>query len=77
MANIEIDGQPYKVVESMGFVHSIGLYAKVVDDAGTERMVVKRGKEWMFWTAHDRTEPLRKAIKGGWKPGNGPTVRGQ
>ena len=77
MANIEIDGQPYKVVESMGFVHSIGLYAKVVDDAGTERMVVKRGKSWVFWTASDRTEPLRKAIENGWKPGDGSSIRGQ
>ena len=47
------------------------------DDAGTERMVVKRGKSWVFWTASDRTEPLRKAIENGWKPGDGSSIRGQ
>lgn len=77
MANIEIDRHLYKVVESLGFVHSIGLYAKVVNDAGKERMAVKRGKEWMFWTDHDRTEPLRRAIENGWKPSDGSSIRGQ
>ncbi len=49
-----IDGRKYKVTENMGFNHSIGRYCKMVDDNGKEKIIVKDGKTWRFWTAKDR-----------------------
>ncbi len=62
MSTIKINGESYKVVESMGFNHSVGMYAKLVQDGERERMAVKQGKCWRFWTAEDRVAPLRKGL---------------
>jgi len=51
---VTIDGKKYKVIENMGYNHSIGKYVKMVDDNRKERMAVKSGKEWRFWTAENR-----------------------
>ncbi len=50
----------YKVIENLGFVHDIGMYAKVVMTENGERKVVKDGGKWRFWTSVDRTQPLRE-----------------
>jgi hypothetical protein len=60
---ITIDGKKYKVVESLGYNHSAGCYAKLVQTDDGEKMAVShmaRGGRWRFWTAADRTEPLRQ-----------------
>ena len=63
MAKIQIQGQKYKVIESLGFVHSAGCYAKLVEDGERERMAVKRGGSWQFWTVQDRVKPLLDHIR--------------
>lgn len=56
MAKITIDGQKYEVVETLPY-HGVGMPAKVVKDETSdtgERVAVKRGGIWRFWTAQDR-----------------------
>lgn len=78
MAWIEIDGQRYRVEESLGFQHSMGVYAKRVRTEDGFKMAVKHpGGLWRFWTTEDRTRPLREAIARGWKPGARRVARGQ
>lgn len=43
---ITVNGKRYKVVENMGFVHSRGVYAKVIDFNGEEQVVIKIGNSW-------------------------------
>lgn len=63
---IEVDGKKLKVVESLGFNHSIGMYAKIVLTEDGERMAVKyRGGPWRFWTAADRAQPIMEAVASG------------
>jgi hypothetical protein len=58
MAKIQIGGGEYKVVESLGWVHDIGAYAKVVGTEDGEKVAVKyRGGPWRFWTAKDKLRP--------------------
>jgi len=49
---IEINGKKYKVTENLGF--QAGYQARMVDDNGKERAVVKRNGRWAWWTAEDR-----------------------
>ena len=60
MALIEIEGKKYKVTEGLGFVHSVGMYAKMVEVNGEEKMVVRpqRAKSYRFWTTKERCKPL-------------------
>lgn len=44
---ITIGDKKYKVVENLGYVHSIGKYAKVINYEGKERVVLKFGKTWV------------------------------
>lgn len=58
MAKIQIEGKDYKVVENMGFNHSIGGYAKFVETDEGQKVVVKfRGGPWRFWTPQDKLRP--------------------
>lgn len=79
MATITIDGMPYWVIESLGYQPSAGVMAKRVETPNGPRMAVKaRGMgAWRFWTAEDRTAPLRDAVARGWKPGDAPSVTPQ
>jgi hypothetical protein len=77
MAKIDIEGEKYLVVESLGLNHNVGTYCKLVRDGDRERMAVKRGGKWVFWTAQDRVKPLLDAIACGWRPGDAPSARGQ
>jgi len=45
---MKIEGEDYKVIENLGFVHSRGCYAKVVQDGDRERVVIKEGGLWQF-----------------------------
>ena len=76
MASIEIEGNRYKVLESLGYNHDAGCYAKIVADGDRERMAVKQAGGWRFWSAADRVKPLVDAIKRGW-PDAPAGVRGQ
>lgn len=49
---IEVEGKKYKVIENLGW--QAGYYAKSVNDNGRERVAVKRGDKWTWWTANDR-----------------------
>jgi hypothetical protein len=49
---IEIEGKKYKVTENLGF--QAGYQARMVDDNGKERVVVKRNGRWSWWTAEDK-----------------------
>jgi hypothetical protein len=57
---INVDGETYRVIESLGYQHSAGCYAKVVDTPEGERIAVKRGGVWVWWTAKDRLQPRGK-----------------
>ena len=59
---ITIDGKKYKVTENMGFNHSIGKYCKMVDDNEKERVAVRIGKSWRFWTADDRIGVIKTEL---------------
>jgi len=59
---IEINGKKYKVTENLGF--QAGYQARMVDDNGKERAVVKRNGRWSWWTAEDRLD--RTLNRGGY-----------
>ncbi len=46
---ITVNGQKYKVVESLGYNHDAGAYAKVIMVDGKERIVVGTNGCWKFW----------------------------
>ena len=53
---ITIDGKEYKVIETLPY-HNVGKPAKVVEDKTSEtgeRVAVKEGGRWRFWTVADR-----------------------
>jgi len=52
MATIEVDGKRHKVTENLGFQG--GYHAKAVDTQDGERIAVKRGGVWTWWTVRDR-----------------------
>lgn len=75
MATIEIEGKKYKVIETLPY-HGAGKPAKIVEDKTSEtgeRMVVKQGGKWRFWTAQDRLglgyrlapQRFQQTLKGG------------
>ena len=59
---IEINGKKYKVTENLGF--QAGYQARMVDDNGKERAVVKRNGRWSWRTAEDRLD--RTLNRGGY-----------
>ncbi len=59
MAKIEVDGRKYTVTDSLGFVHSVGMYVKEVQTEDGFKMVVKDAGRWRFWTAQERVKPLK------------------
>ena len=52
MAKIEVEGKSYKVTENLGY--QAGHYAKAVETETGERIAVKRGGGWTWWTVQDR-----------------------
>ena len=52
MATIEVEGKKYKVTENLGYQG--GHYVKAVETLDGERMAVRRGFAWTWWTARDR-----------------------
>jgi hypothetical protein len=52
MRTIEVEGNKYRVTENLGYQG--GYYAKAVDTPDGERIAVKRGGIWTWWTARDR-----------------------
>jgi len=53
---IEVDGSRYRVVESLGFSHDAGAYAKIVSTPTGERVAIKRAGSfvWHFNTVENR-----------------------
>ena len=64
---ISIEGNEYKVVENLGY--QVGFRAKVVETPQGERVAVKRGGVWTWWSVADRSVADRlggaRAIGGG------------
>lgn len=52
-AKIKVEGIEYKVTETLG-CHQCGMPAKFVQTPDGERVAVKRGGAWTWWTAPDR-----------------------
>lgn len=52
MSTIEVDGKKFKVTENLGYQG--GHYVKAVETPDGERIAVRRGFEWTWWTALDR-----------------------
>ncbi len=70
MGKITVEGTTYKVTDKGHYNHDVGDYVKWVQTPDGEKMVVGSRGRWRFWTAEDRTRPLREAIAKGWpKPG--------
>jgi hypothetical protein len=61
MATIEIEGKPYKVTETMSY-HQAGMPAKFVETPDGERVAVKRGGAWTWWTSQDRLCPRGQCV---------------
>jgi hypothetical protein len=53
MATIEVEGQKYMVTETLPYCQA-GMPAKFVETPQGERVAVKRGGVWTWWTAQDR-----------------------
>jgi hypothetical protein len=60
MPTIGVDGKAYKVTENLGF--QAGYYAKAVETETGERIAVKRGGVWTWWTAQDRLRVGRPCV---------------
>ncbi len=54
MAKIKVEGREYKVTENLGYQG--GFYAKTVKTETGERVAVKRGGVWTWWTVQDRLQ---------------------
>lgn len=65
MGMIMVEGRQYKVTDKGCYSHDIANYWKRVETADGEKLVVGRPGCWRFWTAEDRTIPLRKALTDG------------
>lgn len=52
MATIEVEGNKFMVSENLGYQG--GYYAKAVETTEGEKIAVKRGGVWTWWTARDR-----------------------
>jgi hypothetical protein len=50
--SITVDGESYQVVENLG--RQAGLPAKLVSTPSGNRVAVKRGGIWTWWTPKDR-----------------------
>ena len=55
MATIEVEGKTYKVTETLGH-QQCGMPAKFVETPDGERVAVRRGVAWTWWTAQDRLQ---------------------
>ena len=65
---ITVEGVEYPVIERMGYQHSAGCYAVLVQmPDGTERVArsCSARSPWIFHTAADRVAPLLEAIARG------------
>ena len=51
---IEIEGKKYRVVESLGFQGGYQAKAVYFPETDEERVAVKRGGAWSWWTVIDR-----------------------
>jgi hypothetical protein len=60
MARIKVEGKSYKVTENLGYQN--GYYAKAVETPDGERIAVKRGAAWTWWTASDRVGQRSRVI---------------
>lgn len=63
--NITVDGVKYPVTEQPAYDSNIGCQRAFVQTPDGEKAIVKHGA-WRFWTAQDRTAPLREAVARGW-----------
>ena len=55
MAQIEIEGKKYKVLDNLNYVHEVGGYVKEVETpSGPKKAIKRRGMAWRFWTVADR-----------------------
>lgn len=61
MATIEVEGKKYKVTETLGH-QQCGMPAKFVQTPDGERVAVKRGGVWTWWTAKDRLQPRGRCV---------------
>jgi len=50
---IEVEGLKYKVIETLSYCQA-GMPAKAVETNDGEKVAVKRGGKWTWWTVKDR-----------------------
>ena len=61
MATIEVEGKKYNVTETLPYCQA-GMPAKFVETPDGERVAVKRGGVWTWWTAQDRLQPRGQCV---------------
>lgn len=62
---IEVDGKKYTVVENLGYNHSTGVYAKVVDVDGEEKVAIRAAvtcSPWHFQKPEDKLRPAGRYV---------------
>jgi len=61
MAMIDVDGHKYEVSETLG-TQQCGMLAKALKTKDGERIAVRCGGRWKWWTALDRLQPRGRFI---------------
>ena len=61
MSVIDVDGEKYRVVETLPYQQA-GMPAKFVQTQEGERVAVKRGGKWTWWTSKDRVQASSKCV---------------
>ena len=52
-AIVTVDGTAYRVIENLPY-HGCGWPSKIIKTKDGEKIVVKEGEMWRFWTVKDR-----------------------
>jgi hypothetical protein len=62
--SIEVEGARYKVLDSLGWQASAGVFAKEVETPDGPRVAVRsRRGLWRWWTARERVQPLVDGLR--------------
>jgi hypothetical protein len=59
---IEVEGEKYKCVETLGY-QQVGMPTKVLLTVDGERIAVKSGGKWTWWSVSDKLSKPRKEIE--------------
>lgn len=58
---IEVEGKKFRVTETLGY-HQVGMPAKYVQTPDGERVAVKSGGVWRWWSAGDKVGTMSHCV---------------